>query len=352
MMDTDSRGPIRIGLAGLGRAGLGMHIPELAFFPEIFKVVAVCDPVKERRDVALRQLGCRAYRTYADLLGDEDVELVDIATRSADHFEHAMMALKARRWVLVEKPMALGYEEAIKLRAASIKAGNRLFVRHNRRFEPGFCKAREIAAGGKLGEIYDVRLRRGSFQRRDDWQAVKRCGGGQLLNWWPHLIDQALQFLGTPPTQMYAELKRVAAVGDAEDFVRIILRNSADLTVDLEISGGRIVGVPECTVTGTRGALSLSGDTLRLRYLDPARRLPRRRASVRTPKLGGFGTPEILPWIEEEIRAEATESVSLHAIWHHLHAAIRRNKPFPVTLDQAVEVMRVADLARKETPFA
>jgi len=351
-MDNDSRGPIRIGLAGLGRAGLGMHIPELAHFPGQFKVVAVCDPIKDRRDQAVRQLGCRAYRCYADLLADPDVELVDIATRSGDHFEHALEALKARRWVLVEKPMALDYEEAIKLRAASIKSGNRLFVRHNRRFEPGFCKAREIAADGRLGEVYDVRLRRGSFQRRDDWQAVKRCGGGQLLNWGPHLIDQALQFLGTPPAHMFAELKRVAAVGDAEDFVRIILRNSAGLTVDLEISGGRIINTPECTVTGTRGALSLAGETLHVRYLDPARKPPRRRASVRTPKLGSFGTPETLPWIDEEIRVEASETVSLMALWHHLHAAIRRNKPFPVTLDQAVEVMRVADLARKETPFA
>ena len=351
-MDNDSRGPIRVGIVGLGRAGLGMHIPELSHYPDRFKVVAVCDPVKDRRDRVVRQLGGRAYRIHADLLADAFVELVIIATRSCDHFEHALEALKSRRWVLVETPMALDYEEAIKLRAAAIKASNRLFVRHNYRFAPGFCKVREIVADGRLGEIYDIRLRRGTFQRRDDWQAVKRCGGGQLLNNGIHLIDQALQFLGTPPTQMFAELKRVAAVGDAEDFVRIILRNNTGLTVDLEVSGGRVIGVPECAVTGKRGALSLDGDTIRLRYLNPARKLTRRRASVRVPKLESFGTPEDLPWIDEEIRVEDTEEASAHATWHHLHAAIRRNKPFPVTLDQAVDVMRVVDLARKETPFA
>ena len=351
-MDNDSRGPIRVGLVGLGRAGLGMHVPELAHYPERFKIVAVCDPSKERRDQAVKQLGCRAYRAYADLLGDADVELVDIATRSDDHFEHGLAALKTRRcWVLLEKPLALNYEEAIKLRAASIKANNRLFVRHNRRFEPGFNKVREIVADGLLGTVYDIRLRRGSFQRRDDWQAVKRCGGGQLLNWGPHIIDHALQLLGTPPVHMFSELKRVAAVGDAEDYVRIILRNSAGLSVDLEISGGRIVSEPECTVTGTRGALSLSGNNLHIRRLDSAHPLARRRASVRTPKLGSFGTPETLPWIEEDVVVEASEAFSMHAMWIHLHAAIRRNKPYPITLDQAVEVMRVVDSARKESPF-
>ena len=351
-MNTDSRGPIRIGLAGLGRAGLGMHVPELANYPQLFKIVAVCDPIKERRDEAVRQLGCRAYRAYGDLLADADVELVDIATRSDDHFEHGLAALKARRWVLLEKPLALDYDEAIKLRAASVKAGNRLFVRHNRRFEPGFNQAREVIASGVLGMVYDIRLRRGGFQRRDDWQAIKRCGGGQLLDWGPHIIDHALQFLGTQPVHLFADLKRIAAVGDAEDYVRILLRNSAGLSVDLEISGGRILPEPECTVTGTRGALSLIGKTLRLRHLDPGRPLARRRASVRTPKPGSFGTPETLPWVERELTVEPTETVSMHAMWRHLHGAIRRNKPFPVTLDQAVEVMRVIDAARKDTPFA
>ncbi|MDD5704715.1 MAG: Gfo/Idh/MocA family oxidoreductase [Kiritimatiellae bacterium] len=350
-MESDSRGPIRIGLVGLGRAGLCMHVPELAKFPELFRIVAACDPIKERRDDAEARTGCRTYRRYEDLLADMDVELVDIATRSDDHFDHALAALKSRRWVLLEKPMTLNYEEALKLRAASIKAGNKLYVRHNRRFEPGFTRAREAVASGVLGEVYDVRLRRGAFQRRDDWQTVRRCGGGQLLNWGPHLIDQALQFLGTPPVQMWSELKRVAALGDAEDYARVILRNSDGLTVDLEISGGRIVPEPEIVVTGTRGALTMTGDTIKLRYLDPARKLARRRASVRTPPLGGFGSPENLVWIEKQVDVVPTATASMDATWPHLHAAIRRNKPFPVTLDQAVEVMRVITAARKDTPF-
>jgi hypothetical protein len=51
-------------------------------------------------------------------------------------------------------------------------------------------------------------------------------------------VDHALQLLDAPPKQMWADLKRVAAMGDAEDLVRIILRNAAGRTVDLEISGG------------------------------------------------------------------------------------------------------------------
>jgi scyllo-inositol 2-dehydrogenase (NADP+) len=351
-MSVSFREPIRVGIVGLGRAGLGMHCPELASLPEIYRITAVCDPLKDRRDQAVAKYGCRAYRRYEDLLADSEVELIDIATRSDDHLPHAVAALKTRKWVNLEKPMCLSYEEALVLRAAAIKAGNRLFVRHNRRYEPNFQHVRELIHSGMLGEVYDIKLRRGGFQRRDDWQTVKRCGGGQLLNWGPHIIDHALQFLDAPPVRIFSDLKRVAAMGDAEDYVRIVMRNAAGLTVDLEISGGRVISEPECLVTGSKGALSVSGSTVKLRYLDPKQKLSRRRASVRTPPLTGFGSPDTLKWVEESIPVAPKTPSSMTMIWEHLAAAIRLNKSYPVALDEAVDVMRIISLARKDTPFA
>ena len=351
-MDIRFTAPVRVGVVGLGRAGWGMHCPELEKFPALFKIVAVCDPLKERRDLAVAKYNCSAYRRYEDLLADHEVELVDIATPSDLHVEHALAALATGRWTHLEKPMCRTSDEALVLRAAAIKARNRLTIRHNCRFDPAFLQVREIIASGLLGEVYDIKLRRGGFARRDDWQTVKRCGGGQLLNTGPHIIDHALQFLGAPPVKIWSDLKRVAAVGDAEDYVHILLRNAEGLTVDLEISGGRILHEPQYTVTGSRGALTLSaGEEVRLRYLDPKQKLPRRRSSVRTPPLGSFGTPETLKWIEESRPVNPKALSGLDRTWECLFAAIRQNRPFPVTLDQAIEVIRVITAARKETAF-
>jgi len=353
MENNHYHSPVRIGLVGLGRAGWGMHGPELEQFPTLFKLVAVCDPLKERRDMAVAKYGCRAYRRYEDLLADHEIELVDIATCSDDHLTHALAGLHSGKWVQIEKPMTRTYDEAMVLRAAAIKARNRLLVRHNRRFEPAFLHVQEIIASGILGEVYDIKLRRGGFQRRDDWQTVKRCAGGQLLNWGPHIIDHALQLLDSPPARIWSDLKRVAAVGDAEDYVHILMRNTAGLTVDLEISGGRIIHEPTYTVTGTRGGLTVHDEKeIRLRYLDPKQKLPRRRSSVRTPPLNGFGTPENLKWIEETRPVNPQAASGLTKIWECVYGAIRLNKPSPVTLDQAIEVMRVIEIARKDSPFA
>lgn len=339
--------PIHVGIVGLGRAGWGMHCPELDNFPGKFRVSAVCDIEKARRDAACDKYRCRSYRRFEDLLADPDIELVDIATRTSDHFAHAIAALKSGKYVLLEKPMCMDYQEALKLRAESINRGNKLFIRHNRRFEPLFVHVREIIEEGLLGPVYDVKLRRGSFSRRDDWQTVRRCGGGQLLNWGPHLIDHALQLLGPQAKLAFSDLKRVAAVGDAEDFVHLVLCNPSGLSVDLEISGGRALNVPEYMVSGTLGALSASGGTIHIRRLDPACRLARRRASVRTPPLGSFGTPESLKWIEEDIAVAPRHPAGMAMMWEFLYDSIRQGKPYPISIGEAVEVMRVISAAKR-----
>ncbi|MCL2104435.1 MAG: Gfo/Idh/MocA family oxidoreductase, partial [Kiritimatiellaeota bacterium] len=126
-MVQTTRPPVRVGIVGLGRAGFETHCAELDLYPHLFKIVAACDPIKERRSlVAARYPECHAYRHLEDLLQDPDVELVDIATRSDDHLVHIMAALKTEKWVHVERPFCCDHEQALMIRAAAIKAGNRL----------------------------------------------------------------------------------------------------------------------------------------------------------------------------------------------------------------------------------
>ena len=350
-----TRPPVKIGIAGLGRAGLEMHCAELAKFPELFTITAVCDPVKDRRDI-VREANpeCRSYRRYEDLIDDPDVEMVDIATRSDEHSADAINALKAGKWVHLERPICSDYEESMVLRAAAMKAGNRLLVRQNYRYEPAFIKIREIVESGVLGNIYNIIMRRGAYNRRDDWQAVKRCSGGVALSMGPAFLDQALILLRTPPVKVWADLKRVASVGDAEDYMHILLRNQAGLTVDIKYSGGRISNDPLFRVCGSKGEFTLYEDAEEghLKYLNPEKVLSRRRASVRTPALGSFGTPEKVEWLEKKVSLKTEAESGMDLIWVHVFNAIRENINYPITLDSAIEVMRILTILKKESTFA
>lgn len=343
--------PIRMGIIGLGRAGWGMHIRELEPYMDRFEIVAACDPIRERRERVQAKFQATPYRRAEDLIADPRVELVDVASRSTEHFLHTKWALEAGKWVFLEKPICVNWAEVRKLQALHARYPRNLFIRHNRRFEPGFQHAREIIDSGLLGPVHAITLRRGGYLRRDDWQTLRRCGGGQLLNWGPHVIDHALRFLKTPPVEMFSQLRQVAAAGDAEDVVRILLRNRDGMLVDLEISGARAQSEPEIRVCGGKGSLTCTGEKIQLRYLRPDVKLAPRRAKSGTPE-DGVGSPDHLEWVEEEIPVSPKLPSGPDLIWKRLFESIRNRKTFPITMREAVDVMKIVHRAKQGTPYA
>lgn len=345
--------PIRLGIVGLGRAGNGMHNNELKDRQDKFKVVAVADVIPERCEEQKKLHDCATYGSIDELLADEQVEVVDIATRSRDHFEHAMKALDSGKDVFLEKPICLTYEQAVKLKAAAEKAKGTLYIRHNRRFERAFQHIREIIASGVLGTVREIKLRRTQYQRRKDWQTIKEFGGGQLLNWGPHIIDHALRFIDGPVAEQFSDLQHIAAAGDAEDHLKIVLKGENGLLVDLEITGGAALSEPVYLVWGDRGALRCENETeLELRYLDPEQKLQDIQADPNTPGTGSsFGNPEELRWIEKTIPVEPELDVQMSKIWDYLYDTIRNGKPFPISLEESVAVMEVIDKAKAGTEF-
>ncbi|MFZ2657851.1 MAG: Gfo/Idh/MocA family oxidoreductase [Victivallales bacterium] len=345
---------IKVGIWGLGRAGHGMHIPEIGKFPGMFDIVAGCDIDKERIQAAKEKLpSCRFYGKPEDFLKDPEVELISIATRSPDHTAHALKALATGRYVFLEKPIALTYADAKKLKAASVKYPGKLFLRHNRRYEAPFNHIREIIATGVLGDIYEVKLHRHGYQRRNDWQTIIGCGGGQLNNWGPHIIDHGLRLLGSPVTKVWSDLKNIAAAGDAEDHLKIVLTGKNGRVVDLEISGGAAISQPEYIIFGSKGMLTCQGNTITMKYIDPKQKLMKIKAFADNPPLNGvFGNAEALKWVEKTIPVAPKAACDVHDIWKGLYEAIRKGRKYPITIDEGIEVVRVTELAKKGTRFA
>ena len=261
------------------------------------------------------------------------------------------MALLAGKSVLVEKPFCETYEEAKELvKLGGQPAGPRIFVRHNRRFEEGFIRVNEIIDSGILGEVYEIRLARNEYQRRNDWQTIMEFGGGQLLNWGPHIVDHSLRFCGGRYETMFADIKRVAAVGDAEDHIKLVFKGVNGRVVDMEISGGVAQPVPEYRVYGTKGGLIGENNTLKLKYLDPSVELAEITADPSTPGASSaFGNEETLVWKEETIELNPCDQTAV--VWDYFYEAYRNNKPYPITSEQAMEVVRVLELAKAGTVF-
>ena len=348
------RPPVRVAVVGLGRSFFSSHYPVFKAHPALFKVVAACDIIKERRDMIAGDFpDCKMFRRFSDMLDERDIDLVDIATCSTDHVKHALMSLERGRWTLLESPMALTLDDAQLLRGAATKAKNRLLVLQRGLFAPDFLLAKTMMNDPRLGEIYQICVRQEDYIRRDDWQTVKRLGGGAAYYAMTDLILQALKLLPQLPIQMWSELKRIASLGDAEDYAHVNLKTRTQISADIEFNGGVLAPcrAPSFVIRGERGVFSVNPNspTGTLTTVDPGYKFSRRRSSVRTPPL--VDMHESIPVVTTEVSLPKGALHGPSAFWKCVYDTVRTAAPFPLQLEDSIEAVKFAHLMKKTSPF-
>lgn len=347
---------IKFGVCGIGRIGIE-HCRWFSDDSNQYKLEAVCDIAADRVAAAAARFGCKGYADLAAFLADPEIELAIIATRSLDHARSAAQALSAGKIVLLEKPIGVTAEDYTLLRQLVEKYPQRIYFCHNHRFEPAFMNAQAIVASGVLGRINVIKLcKHHIFMRRNDWQMRLDCGGGQLSVWGPHLIDQGLVLLGAPVRSVHSYLRRILTPGDGDDHVKITLIGENDTIAELEISNSAAIAGPYCTIYGDRGALTYEQDQkeIRLKHLAPAFRWEAATAAADSPTPGRpLSAEQELPWIEETRKVEPDTSMWIQVeieIARHLYRAIRQQVPMPVKSSDALEVVRITEIVKRQNP--
>ena len=185
---TDS--PIRIGVIGLGRA-FTLMLPTFQKDRRV-ELVAACDPVARAREQFVRDFAGRVYEDASALCGDDQVELVYIASPHQFHAAHVALAARAGKHVLLEKPMAITVDECGDMIAQMDAAGRALMVGHSHSFDAPVLRARAIIDSGEVGAVRMIhamnytdflyRARRPEELRTED-------GGGVIHSQAAHQVD-------------------------------------------------------------------------------------------------------------------------------------------------------------------
>ncbi len=344
---------LSVGVVGCGRCAVFGHLPAIGGLRGMFRVTAVCDLEKARRDRVEQDFpDVRHYRRLDDMIADRDLDVVLVATPTLDHEEMALKCLDRGLWTVCETPVALSHDSALVLRGASVKAGRRLIAATPALFSNEYRLASWSRVRNRIGDIYDIRIRSGAYMRRDDWQATTKRSGGATHYAAQEPVLQALAMLKAPPVQMWSETKKVIALGDAEDYVHIILRASNGRTADIEVNCAEVrADEPAFTVRGTRGAFTVkAGESSgRLCLVDPSRRAPKRRSTVALPPLERPGCE--VRTVEGTLALE-NPMPAYEAFWRAVYEAAFNDRPFPVDFDLVVELTRYIGIARKNPPIA
>jgi predicted dehydrogenase len=242
---------VRFGLVGYGAGGRIFHAPLLASTASVDLLGVVTKSPERRKELGDQHPDLTAFDSIADLAA-AGAEAVAISTPVATHAELALEAIALGLHVVVDKPFAMDADSARGVVEAAREADVLLSVYQNRRWDSDLLTVRKLLADGLLGGARRFESR---FER---WQPDRKppaAGGGTLLDFGSHLVDQALVLHG-PTVRVYAEMR---GSGDLDDDFFLALHHVNGVESHLWGSLRQASPGPRFRVTGTTGTFIIDG---------------------------------------------------------------------------------------------
>ena len=234
------------------------------------------------RAYARRFGGAGAFGSYEEAAADPRVDALYLCTPHHLHMEQTLMAARASKHVLVEKPIARTVDEAERMIAAASEASVKLMVAENYRFMPLLLKSRELITQGAIGRVRFIQVQEEGNYNVVGWRTdLEMMGGGVLIDGGIHSIDMIRDLAGEPEEVYASVLPRKIPDLEGEDGIVLMLRLGGGATglvnhawgiskrawkLWVAISGteGRIYFEPR----GTTLTLETARGTSRLRFPD------------------------------------------------------------------------------------
>ena len=203
-------------LIGCGRIA-GNHIK--AALNNKLRIIAVCDVLPEAMDALLAKhslendASIKRYTDYKKMLGENDLQLVSIATESGIHAQIALDCIDAGVNVIIEKPMAMKMADAEEIIRRSEAKGVKVSACHQNRFNVAVQETRRVLEAGRFGKLshgsIHVRWNRNKgYYDQAPWRGTWAQDGGCLMNQCIHGIDLLRWMMGDEVDEVYGVTKQ------------------------------------------------------------------------------------------------------------------------------------------------
>ncbi|HOX75625.1 MAG TPA: inositol 2-dehydrogenase [Bacteroidales bacterium] len=194
---------LKLGVIGAGRIGK-VHIATLVQSVPQAEVVALAETNPAVASEVAKMFGITSvFTTYMDVIRHPDVEAVVICSPTDTHAKYIVDAANAGKHIFCEKPVDLSLDVIKGAIKAVEKAGVKLMVGFNRRFDPNFSKIRQLVATGKIGDPHILKITsRDPAPPPAEYSAVS---GGMFMDMTIHDFDMARFITGSEVTEVYAK---------------------------------------------------------------------------------------------------------------------------------------------------
>ena len=216
---------LRYAIIGCGRISPN-HL--MAAKENNLNIVALCDLIPASMADKIAKCGLpndiKQYTDYKQMLEEQDLDLVAIATESGKHASIALDCIEKGIHVIIEKPIALSLEDADAIITTAEKKGVKVCACHQNRFNKSIQKIREALEQGRFGRLFHgtahIRWNRGrAYYEQAPWRGTWEQDGGALMNQCIHNIDLLRWMMGDEVTEVIAYTDRLNHdYIEAEDF--------------------------------------------------------------------------------------------------------------------------------------
>ena len=252
---------MRVGIIGLGRQGWRRAEAIKKTSDKI--IIGATEKINENSKLFSKSFGCEITDNWKDLVKRKDIDIVVICTPPNLHAKMAIAALKNKKHVLCEKPLALNIKQTETILKEVKKSGCKLKCGFNLRRHPAISLAKKWADKGLIGEPIFIRCRYGMIGREGyekDWRMKKEIsGGGELMDQGIHILDLSRWFLGEF-SEVFGNLStNFWKISPLEDNAFLILKTKKGQTAFCHISWTQWKNLFSFEVYGKDGYLAIEG---------------------------------------------------------------------------------------------
>jgi myo-inositol 2-dehydrogenase/D-chiro-inositol 1-dehydrogenase len=255
---------VNVGIIGAGRIGK-LHAEHLAYRVPDANIIAIADIFVEAAEKCAAELQIpSAVKDHREIMDNPDIEAVVICSSTDTHAQMIEEAAAAGKHIFCEKPIDFDLARIDRALEAVDKAGVKLQVGFNRRFDPNFKRVREMVAAGKIGTPHILRI----TSRDPGPPPIEyiKVSGGIFLDMTIHDFDMARYLIGSEVSEIYAAggVMVDPAIGEAGDIDTAIITlrfaNGAIGTIDN--SRKAVYGYDQrVEVFGSKGMVAVSNNT-------------------------------------------------------------------------------------------
>lgn len=259
----------KVGYAVVG-LGVGKKHAKAAAESKNADLIAVCDLLQERLDLITADYPeTITYTDFDEMLKNPDIDCVSICVPSGMHADFAVKALHAGKNVLVEKPVDITVENALRIEKARVETGLKAGVVHQNRYNPDMPLMHDAIVSGKIGKVlfgdFAVKwFRTQEYYDNGGWRGTwEMDGGGSLMNQAVHTVDLMQWLMNSDVESVTSQIAIYNHEIETEDFTASLIKFKSGAVATFISTTCAYPGLTtDIRVYGTDGSMEADQDKL------------------------------------------------------------------------------------------